>query len=182
MEILPARRNFIIRTYSHPLRHFKTQYVFSSRKFRWIFKTMVFNFKITPIKEKSNIVSEGLSRQNQNSSYDNEYPKQVLKQPFENTSKLNLTFFLRSNIKLVLNVQRDYEKHEESKEIVLSPKETYDKIHVLLYEDNRLCVPKEIFRKNILRNYHVTPSKGRLGQNQAQQCSTLLLLKSSKQC
>ena len=122
------------------------------------------DFKIIPIQGKSNCVSDALSRQAKNASSTLEYSRSMLKQVLKKTlSETNAISSVRINPKLVEDLAHEYRKDPEFCSLFTKPIAPFTKENNLLYYQDRLCVPKGQFRKDLLHNHHTVPSTGHLG-------------------
>ena len=66
-------RKFKIHTDHHPLRYLETQEFLSPKQVRWLERLCQYDFDLVPIKGKSNVVADGLSRRKQPYKQDSEY-------------------------------------------------------------------------------------------------------------
>jgi len=156
-------RPFTVYTDHYPLRYLETQKQLSQRQVRWLESIVSFDFKIIPIKGKTNKVADALSRQFLNKEPTAPRDHSLLTKAISITSQFetNATYFASDgNAKIK---EEDYTKDPEFQEVYKSPKNSFRKENNLLYYKERLCVPKGTYRLQLLHDHHDTPQSGHLG-------------------
>ena len=156
-------RKFIVHTDHHSLRYLDTQEYLSPRQVRWLERLYQFDFQIIPIKGRSNVVADGLSRQVVMNSHDTEYSRDLLSKVMKKITFIGAISTLEPGSELTKLLIDSYQRDEEFKDIILSPSKPYVLKDGLLYKSNRLCIPKGEFRSKLLYDYHATPCTGHLG-------------------
>ena len=72
-----------------PFKHLETQPYLSPQQVRWLEKICQFDFDIIPIKVKSNILADDLSRQVSDPVDPSNYPRELLKKFIKRKSLIN---------------------------------------------------------------------------------------------
>ena len=124
---------FAINTDHHPLRHLETQKYLSPRQVRWLECLAQFDFEIIPIKGKTNVVADGISRQKLRSEEDQDYSKNILNKVMRKTTILNAMSSLNIGQGLINELSKGYLAHKEFKDAFKNPVEKYQLKHGILY-------------------------------------------------
>ena len=157
---------FTIHTDHHPLKYLETQEYLSPRQVRWLERLAQFEFKIVPIKGKSNTVADGLSRQKFATERDNNtYADELLSKVMKKTTFIAAISALVPGTALTSNILNELKEDPEFKEHVENPKGNFRVENELLFFKEKLCIPKGEIRLKLLHDYHATPSAGHLGVN-----------------
>ena len=160
-------QRFLVHTDHYPLRYIQTQDSLSQRQVRWLEKMMEFDFKIIPIKGKSNQVADALSREPSNIPSTVKKDHELLHQIIRRTSQDPVTISNVSHIYLDDTDKKllcsEYQKDEHLKGTYENPESPFRKTKDLLYYKNRLCIPQGKFRQKLIHDHHDTPSTGHLG-------------------
>ena len=158
-------RKFQVFTDHYPLRYLETQDHLSQRQVRWLETIVSFDFKIIPIKGKSNVVADALSRQAVNLEDPTEFKNSLLQKAIALTTyESHSISFATRNEQDVEKLIQYYQKDKEFKEKYNNPVGNFRKQHRLLYYKDRLCVPEGSFRLEILHDNHSSPVSGHFGR------------------
>ena len=155
-------QRFTVKTDHYPLKYLETQPQLSQRQVRWLQRIVEFDFKIIPIKGKSNVVA--LSRRPGHVPSQEQSQTRLLSEALPNTTCVSGITHLRS----LEPSSRDplisyYMQDQFFKTIYQNATKPYHKREGLLYREEKLCVPEGAFRKRLLYDYHDVPSAGHLG-------------------
>ena len=158
-------QNFVVHTDHHPLRYLETQEFLSPRQVRWLERIAPFEFDIVPIKGKSNVVADGLSRQSSKTNESNEYSRELLKSVMKKTSFIGALSTLVPGDHLTRKIIESYNTDPQFKEMLRQPQKPFERRDGLLYYGERLCVPEGEVRTKLLHDHHSTPCTGHLGES-----------------
>ena len=158
-------RRFTVYTDHYPLRYLQTQKNLSQRQIRWLELIVSFDFVITPIKGKTNVVADALSRKDRTTSGGSELAGDLLRRAVQRTSppETNAVSLLSLDPKLSEGLAQEYKDDKEFSQQYRSPKKPFTVENHLLYYRGRLCVPKGKFRESLLYESHDVPQAGHLG-------------------
>ena len=158
-------RKFTVFTDHHPLRYLETQEHLSPRQVRWLERLAQFNFEIIPIKGKSNVVADALSRQRNGSSEEQKkYSSDLLKTVMTKTTLVNSISSLNLSDLFIEDLRKEYLTDKEFKYHFVKPSGHYKKQDGLLYFKDKICIPNGETRCKLLHDYHSTPIAGHLGK------------------
>ena len=135
---------FTIKTDHHPLKYLDTQKTLSRRQARWVEFMQEFDYELSYIKGKENVVADALSRKH----------KEV-HQPSASILKklLNITT-LKLSENILEKLKDEYQNDEHFKNLYNTPKEPYLKKNNKLYLEKKLCIPTGSIRLDILNDNH----------------------------
>ena len=157
-------KKFTVHTDHYPLRYLQTQEQLSARQVRWLERLVEFDFQIIPIKGKSNLVADALSRQAKSTPDPYFYKRNLLQQVIKKTKKVevNALSVVSRSPSDIESLRNDYSKDTEFKRLIDKPRGPFQKTDSLLYKNDKLCIPKGVFRIKLLHDYHSTPNTGHL--------------------
>ena len=157
-------QRFTVKTEQYPLKYLETQPQLSKRQARWLERVVEFDFKIIPIKGKSNAVAGAPSRRPGNVPSQEQSQTRLLSEELRNTTYVSGITHLKSLDPSSCDpLESDYMQYQFFKRIYHNTTKPYHKREGLLYREDKLCVPEGAFRKRLLYDYHDIPSAGHLG-------------------
>ena len=128
----------------HPLKYLDTQKTLSRRQARWVEFMQEFDYEISYIKVKSNIVADALSRQ-----YNEVHMKstEFIRQP-KHITTVNI------GDSLLKKISDEYETDSFFRNVFKNPTEPYKRMGYRLYLNDKLCIPSGNIKKTILNDNH----------------------------
>ena len=157
-------QKFVVRTDHFPLKYLESQSNLSQRQLRWLETLVEFDFKINPIKGKSNVVADALSRipnlVNPSEGKNKDLLYDVVKKTTPIAS-ISMTSELQEKDRTVLVAE--YLQDPNFKLLYRNPQNPFEKQDNILYKNKKICVPKGTFRLKILFDNHDIPAAGHLG-------------------
>ena len=135
---------FTIMTDRHPLKYLDTQKTLSRRQARWVEFMQEFDYEISYIKGKSNIVADALPRQ------DNE----VHKKSTEFIRQLKHTTAVNIEDILLKKISDEYETDSPFRNVFKNPTEPYKRMGYRPYVNDKLCIPNGNIKKTISNDNH----------------------------
>ena len=157
-------RKFTVKSDHFPLKYLETQENLSQRQVRWLETLVDFDFQIQPIRGKSNVVADALSRIPITLESPIASNKELLSQVIRKTTPLNAISHIEKLSPYDLQVLLlDYLKDLDLKNIYRNPQKPFEKRGTLLLRENKLCVPIGNFRNKLLYDHHDIPASGHLG-------------------
>ena len=158
-------RKFIVHTDHDPLRYLETQQKLSPKQVRWIQRLLEYDFEMKPIKGKSNVVADALSRPSRRDNERSEkYPRKILNKLLDRSFHINALSILQPSTRMQQILARDYESDPEFQEHYNSPRDPFTLKDGILFRLTKFCVPKGNFREQLLHDYHTVPCSGHLGE------------------
>lgn len=137
----------------HPLKYLDTQKTLSRRQARWVEFMQEFDYNVSYIKGKSNVVADALSRQY----------SEVHKKSATVIRKLKAVTTIQLEKEVLKNLEREYEKDEYFNSIFKNPTDSFKRVAQRLYFEGRLCIPKGETRRQVLHDSHESVIGGHRG-------------------
>lgn len=156
-------QSFTICTDHFPLKYLETQPNLSQRQVRWLERIVEFNFRFLPIKGKSNVVADALSRYPRHAEDKQASNHAILQEALSRTRPLNSISFLNNLSKKDLRAfVNGYEQDEEFSFLYKEPVKPFSRVQDLLFREDKLCIPAGEIRTNILKENHDIPIAGHM--------------------
>ena len=163
-------QSFIVRTDHFPLKYLETQSNLSQRQVRWLETLVEFEFKIIPIKGKSNYVADALSRITQPIESVEKSNRELLKEVIQRTTHISsISMIGKLPEGEIATLIEEYLKDSEFRTMYRNPQTPYTKKDGILYHNKRICIPRGSFRTKLLHDNHDVPASGHLGTKKTYQ-------------
>jgi len=160
-------RHFNVLTDHYPLKYLETQKQLSPRQVRWLELIVSFDFKIIPIKGKTNVVADALSSKDNEVESDKNHISSLLSKAISMTTpnEVNAISFVETPQDLKKEITEAYAKDNFFKNKLQDPPKNYHTENGFLYFKGKLCVPEGSYRQKLLHDNHDSPVAGHLGRN-----------------
>jgi hypothetical protein len=152
------------------LQYLATQERLSPRQVRWLERLVEFDFKISHLPGKTNVVADALSRKQREIPSVNSSNKKLLEEAMRKTTPpeiLSTQIHYVSNLHIrpnhIENLHIEYTQDPEFSEQYKEPQSPYHIHNGILYRNHKVCVPKGDLRVSLLHDHHDTPTTGHLG-------------------